>query len=172
MSNLADRLAGLDPAAQAKLAEEHAPGASTEELIQVLVDVPIGEVAGFHVFDELTYRGPGPVDAIIRAMLADPVSRIRTLGEALVVLYQREPSIRHRVAAALIDAVSAALDAGGGSLGAAVGIQLLADCANIAGPLPEAIPVATRLLAIAATEEVPYLVATGAARDLAGKRRD
>jgi hypothetical protein len=169
MSDLEQLLADLEPDVQGKLARERAPSASTEELIRVLERVPLCEWAELHVTDALAERGLEPVEPLARAILTNPLSRaVGGLCETLVLLYQREPSVRSRVAAALIAAAEAALDAGGGSQGAMPALLSLRDCVRIEGPLPEAVPVAERLLIIADAEQDPCTLATGSAQRVLG----
>jgi hypothetical protein len=91
---------------------------------------------------------------------------VPVLGESLVRILKGEREARDLVVTTLIEAVTAALDAGCGSRGAAASIQQLRDCTNILGPLPEAAPVARRLLAVAAAEAEPDLFAVDAAQHL------
>lgn len=76
-------------------------------------------------------------------------------------------SLGPRVTAALVAAAQAALDAGADTRGVSALMLHLADSARInGGPLPEAIPVAKRLLAIAASEAEPYCGSTFSAKKL------
>ena len=58
-----------------------------------------------------------------------------------------------RVVPTIVRAAAAALDAGAGTAGVVELLHLLRDCRAIAGrPLPEAAPLARRVLELAATE--------------------
>jgi hypothetical protein len=169
MSDLATCLAAVAADLQSGAAYQLAPSASLDELIDALRVVPLSPSAEDHLIDELVARGIGTLDAIEQALLADALAPLaRRLGETLVQLYQREPSVRARVVATLIDAASRALDAGGSTRETSSFFLQLADCATIDGPLPEAEPVARRLLAIADGEVDPYPAAVHRAQRLLG----
>jgi hypothetical protein len=168
---LAGRLAPLDDAdEQGALARREAPSASVPELIAALRTPRLGEWATLHIVHELTHRGPRLAGEIADALVAEPLAPGSVwLGEALVELFQDEPSTRPRVVAALIDAADAGLDAGGGTRDAGAFVAQLADLVALDGPLPEATPVARRLLDVAAGEAQPYTVTVNPARRLAGE---
>jgi hypothetical protein len=164
---LAERLAPLNINDQGALARRQAAAASTAELIEALQLPGLGEWARLHIGYELTHRGPSLVEEIANALLQRPLGPgVPELREALVQLFDSEPTTRQRVVRALLDAGNAALDAGGGTLDAGGYVTQLADCIKLGGPLPEVVPLARRLLLVAASETEPYPFAVSTAKQL------
>jgi hypothetical protein len=166
---LADRLRGLNEDDQGALARQEVPAAPPSDLIEALRIPGLGEWAQLHIVYELTHRGPSLADDVARSLLAQPLGPgAAGLSEALVQLFQYELSTRTRVVRALIEAGDAALEAGGGTYEAGKFVVQLAECATLAGSLPEGAQFARRLLDVAATEADPYPFAVAAARRLTG----
>lgn len=167
MTQLAARLSALDPDFQSGAAYELAPSATLDELIDAMKVVAITPSAEDHLIDELVHRGLPVLSVVAQVLLADPLAPCAwRFGETLVQIYQREPSVRALIVKTLIDTVSRALDAGGGTAETASFFIQLADCATIDGPLPRAEAVARRLLEVADGEDEPNLLATGFAQRL------
>jgi hypothetical protein len=166
---LANRLAALDEDDQGALAYKEAPVTAPAQLVEALQLPGLGLWAKRHITHELTHRGPSLADPIAQALLAQPVGPgAAPLSDALVELFGSEPAARERVIRALIDAGNAAFDMGGSTHNAGIYVAQLADCVTLGGPLPEAGPLARRLLDAARTEADPYTFGVMGARKIAG----
>lgn len=164
---LANRLAALNQDDQGAMARKEAPATAPDELIEALQLPGLGVWARLHIVYELTHRGPSLIDKIAPALLARPLSPGATeLTEALVQLFASERADRKRIVRALIDAGNAAFDAGGGTVDAGGYVTQLAECVTLGGQLPQAAPLAQRLLDVAATETDPYPFAVASAERL------
>jgi hypothetical protein len=166
---LAERLLGLSADDQGALARKEAPAALASELIEALRISGLGEWAQLHIVYELTHRGPSLADDVAHSLLAKPLGPgTDWLAETLVQILQHEPSTKTHIIRTLIEAGDAALDASGGTHDAGKFVAQLAECSKLAGPIPEAAPLARRLLDAAAREADPYPFAVAAAKRLAG----
>ncbi|MCM3906329.1 MAG: hypothetical protein ND866_31975 [Pyrinomonadaceae bacterium] len=169
---LAEGLRGLNEDEQGTLARKAAPAAPPKELIEALRIPRLGEWAQLHIVYELTHRSPSLADDIVHSLIAQPLGPgTEWLGEALVQIFQHEPSTRTQIVRALIDAGDAVLDAGGNTHEAGKFVAQIAECVKLVGALPEVREVtqlARRLLDTAASEADPYLFAVTAAKRLTG----
>lgn len=168
MSGFAERLRAVDGDQRESLARAESRDAPTDELIAALLELgPVGWTE-HHLVNALAGRGPEVFEAVAEALLADPrAPGAFSLGEVLVQFFDDDDIRDERVVPAIVRATDAALDAGAGTAGVVELLHLLRDCRAIAGrPLPDAVPLARRVLELAETEPEPERRATAVARRL------
>jgi hypothetical protein len=173
VDTLTQRLAASDQKAQPAIVEEHASAADAAELVRLLALPPfeVAPRAQALVTHVLTGRGLPALEAVAAALMADPLAPAgRRLAEVLAGIFRADPPLRPRVTATLVAAISAAVDQGADSWAIGEMVGWLAECAQVGGPLREAVPLGWRLVRVIGRESNPYLPGLDAAKQLARAR--